>query len=281
MVAVEAAAPARERMRILLEVRDGRSSNFTHAFMCGRDGVKIFGGSRMNKRVLIAALLTIAVLSFGLYWSLRFSMELVPDTMSAIPGQMCVFLVSVDGGIGKVEILASAPDSTVSVEPQAITSEQVSEITVTPQKFGTQTLTVRGNRAGLQQAKTATLEVLELVVDGEDPLGAYATEIRDRFIPWLAANHPEFGITSSTEWTGTIVRPNFMVVMFYLFFSDDWEMGVSWHVMIPPYDWARIYLRHRFTEVSPSYAFEISSLEAQEEPHAINLADAFAESVWR
>lgn len=90
-----------------------------------------------------------------------------------------------------------------------------------------------------------------------------ATEIRDRFIPWLATNHPEFGITSENEWTETIVRPHIAVVMFYLFFSEDWEMGVSWHVMIPPHDWARIYLRHRFVEVQPSYAFEISSLDAQ------------------
>jgi len=52
-------------------------------------------------------------------------------------------------------------------------------------------------------------------------------------------------------------------------------------VMIPPHDWARIYLRHRFTEVGPSYAFEISSLDAKEEPHTIDLEDAFAESVWR
>jgi len=117
--------------------------------------------------------------------------------------------------------------------------------------------------------------------DGGDEMGSLAAEIRDEFIPWLAENHPEFGITSETEWTGTIVRPHFMVVMFYLFFSEEWEMGVSWHVMVPPHDWARIYLRHRFTEVSPSYAFEISSRDAQEEPHAVDLKDAFAESVWR
>ena len=32
------------------------------------------------------------------------------------------------------------------------------------------------------------------------------------------------------------------------------------------HDWARIYIRHRFTEVQSSYAFEISSLKAQEGP---------------
>jgi len=97
--------------------------------------------------------------------------------------------------------------------------------------------------------------------------------MRDKFIPWLAANYPEFGITSETEWTGTVVNPNFLVVMHYIFFSEDWEMYVEWHVTIPPDDYARIYLRHRFTEARPSYAFEISSVEAQEEPHAIEVPD--------
>ncbi len=69
--------------------------------------------------------------------------------------------------------------------------------------------------------------------------------------------------------------------MFYLFFSEDWEIGISWHVTIPPHDWTRIYLRHRTTELQPSFAFEISSRDAQETPHAVDLADAFAEDVWR
>ena len=237
----------------------------------------------MNKRILIAIAVAVASFSLALYFSLPFSMQLVPDTMLSIPGQMCVFLVSVDGGIGKVKISATVSGSSITVEPQTINSKQVAEITVIPLESGTRTLTVLGNRARFQQKKTATFEVLEgEIVDGEeDPLGALATEIRDKFIPWLAENHPELGITNETEWTSTIVRPNYMVVMFYLFFSEEWEMGVSWHVMIPPHDWARIYLRHRFTEVHPSNAFEISSLDAQEEPHAVDLKDAFAESVWR
>ncbi|GAI03110.1 unnamed protein product, partial [marine sediment metagenome] len=99
------------------------------------------------------------------------------------------------------------------------------------------------------------------------------------FISWLAANHPEFGITSETEWTGTIVYPGIMEVSYYLFFSEDWEMGVRWHVTIVPDDWAEIYLRKRFTETQPSHAFKIDSYETypQPEPYAINPP----ESVWR
>ena len=139
----------------------------------------------------------------------------------------------------------------------------------------TLTVTVHGERGGLKQTETRTVEVVEPLVPGmgEDELGPVAASMRDRFIPWLVANHPEFGITSETEWTGTVVRPNNLVVMHYLFFSEDWEMYVEWHVTIPPDDYARIYLRHRFTEARSSYAFEISSVEAQEEPHAIEVPD--------
>ena len=48
-------------------------------------------------------------------------------------------------------------------------------------------------------------------------------------------------------------------VSHYLFLSESWEMGLSWHIMIAPYDWARIYLRPR-SEVAPTAAFEISSV---------------------
>ena len=223
-------------------------------------------------------------------FSALFSMQVIPEHIEdSIPGQRCVFLVVVgDEGEGSgegeaVSISATAPGATVTVEPQAITPGQVAEITVIPDEASTGgplTVTVLGQREGAEQTETLTIEVGE----GEDLIAASATEFRDKFIPWLAANHPELGITSETEWTGTIVRPHIAVVMFYLFFSEDWEMGVSWHVTIPPHNWARIYLRHRFTETRPSHGFEISSWSAEdEEPHTIDPEDPVysMSEVWR
>lgn len=120
------------------------------------------------------------------------------------------------------------------------------------------TFTIHGKRDALERRETGTLYVAEegsVIPEGGDEVGSLAAEMRDEFILWLAENHPEFGITSEPGWIGTIVRPHFMVLMFYLFFSDELEMCLSWHVMMPPHDWARIYLRHRFTEETPSYAF--------------------------
>ena len=218
----------------------------------------------------------------------NFSMQVIPAHMYAIPGQRCVFLVVVtDEGCGSgkgkavdIRIVIPHIPIDVTVYPQAIPPEQVAEVTVIPHGAANLTVTVEGERGGVRRTETVTIEVLEFrwtIEELEDRQGPYAVEVRDRFIPWLATNHPEFGITSETEWTGIIVRPLIPGAGYYLFFSEDWEMAVSWHMMIPPQDWARIYLRHRFTEACPSYAFEISSLDAQEEPHAIDPP----ESVWR
>lgn len=206
------------------------------------------------------------------------------ENILSIPGQRCEFLVDVieKGGLlqgrkGKgeaIEVSAQGPGGmvTVDVYPYMVTSGQVAEVTVIPSEASvneTLTITITGKRHGLTQTKIVTIEVLS----GEDDLGSYAAEIREMFIPWLSANHPEFGITNETIWNGTIVNPRILVVMHYIFLSDDWEMYVTWHVTIPPHDWARIFLRRRFSEACPSLAFEISSVKAQEEPYAIEVPE--------
>ena len=246
------------------------------------------------KRFLVLVMVSILAIwpiaSCGGDEATPFSMQVIPEKMKAsVSGQMCVFLVTVaEEGLGSdegkaVNISATAIDATVTVSPQAIAPGQVAEVIVVPEvtllpdeESRTLTVTINGERDGLEQTETVTLDVLQDIPDPE-AMAPYATELRDKFIPWLEANYPEFGITSETEWTPTIVRPHFMVVMYYLFFSEDWEMGLRWHVMIPPSDWAEIYLRHRTTEVSPTYAFKISSLEAQDEPQAVEPE----ELVWR
>jgi hypothetical protein len=115
------------------------------------------------------------------------------------------------------------------------------------------------------------------VVEGVDDRAPYATGLRQRFVAWLATNHPELGITINTQWTGTMVSPRWLAVSHYLLFSDEWEMHLPWYIMIPPSDWAEINLRHRFDQEKPTLAFRIPSLQAQDEPQAVESE----ESVWR
>jgi hypothetical protein len=195
----------------------------------------------------------------------------------SIPGQRCMFLVTLienqtSTESGAVKLTATSLDCEVSVYPQSITHGQVAEITVMPitDNVGRNvTITLTGERGGLKRIVNISTEVL----GEEDMLGPEAAEKRDMFVAWLAVKHPELGITDKTVWTGTVVNPRVLVVTHYMFLSEEWEMYLTWHVMIPPYDWAKIYLRHRFDNAAPTYAFEISSLQEQSEPGAIEVPD--------
>ena len=200
------------------------------------------------------------------------------DIPMVMPKQRIVFLVIIEengngNGYGEaVEISASVPGATVSIDNPAIKPGQVAEVIVIPDQASTNkilTITFSGDRSGFRQTVTVDVEVLDL----DDDLSEIAEVMRDKFVPWLAVNHPEFGISGETYWTGTIVNPGILVVMHYIFHSENWEMYVTWHVTIAPYDWTRIYLRPRFTETCSTMAFEISSVEGEEEPHSIELPD--------
>lgn len=244
----------------------------------------------MRKTELISfiSIVLVAVVAFSIYLYTRpeaspFTLRVTPESLKgdAIAGQHVIFLVMVENegssqSAQAVRISATAPNSAIAVEPEAISPGQIAEVTIIPgvTSVGNNvTVTIYAERADLKHSQKVTFTVVE----GEDSLGEYARQIRETFIQWLEVNHPELAITSETQWSGTVVSPRWLVVSHYLFFSKDWEMHVYWHIMIPPYDWARIDLRHRFTEVTPSLAFEISSLNASLPPAAI----APPEEIWR
>jgi hypothetical protein len=203
------------------------------------------------------------------------------EALYAIPNQKFLLLVTIgEENQSNIEaktvaITAASLGCEVTVYPQAISPGQVGEVTVIPnegQVGKNVTVTIRGERGGISQTETVTFEVIE-EEDREATLGPEAILMRDKFVQWFALEHQEFAITSETVWTGTVVNPRVLVVMHYMFLSEDWEMYVTWHVMIPPYDWSRVYLRPRYNATAPAYAFEISSIQGQAEPQAIEIPD--------
>ncbi len=238
--------------------------------------------------------------------------------VDTIPGQKCVFLVKIidEGpGYGKdeavnISVIDVGPmsDTVVTVDPPAIFPGQVGEVTVIPGKGAedpnslasgisgdvpipddpnrpdidpnepvedkTLTFLIVAGREGLTRTQPVTVNVTQ----GQDELAEQASEYRDRFIPWLAAIHPKLGITKETEWSGTSILQNMYEVNYYLFFSEEWELGLRWHVMIPPYDFAEIYLRRRDTNLSSTHAFKIYSLDAYQRPQVVVLPQ---EGIWR
>jgi hypothetical protein len=198
----------------------------------------------------------------------------------SIAGQHFVFLVTITEEGQECElpvtISGEAAGAEVVIYHKDVFEGEVAEVVVIPAQASIGTIievTITGTRGTATDEKVVSFEVAE----GEDDRQEYATELLDKFVSWLATNHPELGITVDTVWNGTMVSPVWLVVSHYLFFSEEWELHIGWHIMVSPYDWARIDLRHRFDELAPSYAFEISSVDATSEPVAIEVP----ETVWR
>lgn len=249
----------------------------------------------MKRMGFVVTLLAVLASLNGCPFGAPYRLNVVPEEIKdSIPGQRCVFLATVEPRdanaplTGPVTIDAHAKNATVLVENPTIMPGDVAEITIIPDpledalKQSTDDegrnvyLTIDGTLGDAHQAVWAPVHVTS---EEEDTVQDYAIEVRDMFIPWLAENHPELGITAETEWTPTIVTPHILIVTHYLFFSEAWEMHVYWHVMIPPYDWAYIELRHRFDETLPSLAFKIESRQA--DPPVAPVAVEPSDTLWR
>lgn len=205
-----------------------------------------------------------------------FALRVVPTEITdAIPGQRCVLLVAMEddqaaAGSEPITITVVGEGAYAQVENDAIGTDEVAEVSVfaLPRMTGdeategrTCSATIRARRGLVTREVTVPITI---TTEEDDLVAPFAHEVRDLFLPWLAEHRPELGIDSETSWAGTITTPHILVVTHYLFFSEEWEMHVFWHVMIPPYDWARIELRRRFQEETPSLAFEIPSRSAEE-----------------
>jgi hypothetical protein len=82
------------------------------------------------------------------------------------------------------------------------------------------------------------------------------TEIADVFLAGLDAAEglpaDASGLTGGTPVAGLLV------VSHYAWFTDDLEIGLGWHVMVPPDDWAELYVRPR-SAPAPTAAFRLGS----------------------
>lgn len=226
---------------------------------------------------LVAAVIVVSVVALTSGFpppAKGFTLDVYPSALrgDAIAGERVVFLVSVssEGAVGpsSAKLSGSAPQSAVVVTPETLPQGEVGEIAVIPDvtAVGSNlTLTLTARADGMTQIRLLNFSVVE----GEDGRAGHARELRDLFVQWLQTNSPALGITNQTQWLGTIVSPRWLIVEHYLFFSKDWEMHVYWHVMIPPYDWARIDLRERLTGPAPSASFEISSVSGGTAVHPI------------
>ncbi len=78
------------------------------------------------------------------------------------------------------------------------------------------------------------------------------------FITYFSQNKPDFNINSNTPWEISCNDAGLLVVEHYLLKTETWELELSWHVMIPPYDWVNVYLRPR-SQIKPVWGGMIES----------------------
>ena len=192
-----------------------------------------------------------------------------PEVRMAIPGQRVPFLVEVESEAGTpVTITASATGATVQeIILAELTPGEVGEVWVVPDPSTVETtasVTITGTRGEETASEVRSLPVFPMV----DERGGDAERYFRIWVDWLEAGQPELGITAATEWDPEFVS-TLLVVSHYAYFSDEWEMTVAWHNMIPPDDWTEVHLRRRFVEARPSLAFRMDSVDGMTEPHPV------------
>ncbi len=191
----------------------------------------------------------------------------------AIPGSKYVFLVAITdatGGSDAATITASATKARVlDIVPVVLKPGVVGEVWVAADPATEElsaSVTITAVRGGVSRTVTRTLPVFPM----KDERAADAKPHAARWLAWLAAEHPELGITADTEWEPVFVS-TLLVVSHYSYWSKDWEMTVAWHNMIAPYDWTDVFLRHRGTDLLPTLAFRIDSVSGGAAPRQVEL----------
>jgi len=202
------------------------------------------------------------------------------EVRPAIPGEKVCFLVQVDDRYlddGAITFAASGDGVTIDSVPQAVPAPGgVAELWVTigPQGGDTEKvvrvdLTVTHGGAN----PASWVETRSIIVMPEtDSRAEIARPYFDFWVDWLSTAHPELGIDTETRWDSTFVSM-LLIVSKYAYWSEEWEMVVTWHEMIPPSDFTEVYLRRRASEVRYSLVFRQESFSAGTAPGRINAPD--------
>ncbi len=189
---------------------------------------------------------------------------------AAIPGEKTSFLVAVSG-TSQATVSATATGATVDrILPATLTGGQVAEVWLTIDPTittdTTATATIRVTSGGTTRTFDRTIQVMPMTGEGRE------RDARPHFefwTAWLAAHHPELGITAATSWQPEFVS-TLLIVSHMSYVSADWELGLAWHAAtIPPNDWSQIYLRRRTSEAKPSLAFKLDSFAGATAPYQV------------
>jgi hypothetical protein len=214
----------------------------------------------VRKRSLFVVPSLILLIACSSGSTVPFGLEVAPEIIHGLyPETGCIVLARVISTSNEpVSLRVEAPGAEAVARPDAIVPGEVAEIEITPGPANTEiplTITVTGARGTEEQTVVRETRVMPF-----EPPTQEARLTFELFVDWLAANRPDLGITDAGAFEGRGVNP-VLVVSHYQFLSDEWELALSWHVMIPPHDWSELTLRHR-DAWTPTVAFHLASRSA-------------------
>jgi hypothetical protein len=190
-----------------------------------------------------------------------FELIVHPEFVQGVfPNEPVTLLVTIEDAEPEgdaVSLDVSSTGNDVSVEPSEIREGEIAEVTLVAAEVSDELETevvVRAQRGAEEREVTKSV----IVMPGQDELEPMARDVLGLFLPWLEENYPEFGIGPDSEFSGMLVAPRLLVVSHYAFFTPEYELGLSWHIMVAPDDWADLYIRPR-DSLQPTAAFRLSS----------------------
>jgi hypothetical protein len=177
-----------------------------------------------------------------------------------IPGDRPLALVEVSGDAqaGPVALAgeSSVDGMAVRVEPSTIDVGEVAEVWVQVPEVDRDvpfTVTVTASRGD----EEASVLVSATAIQGVDDLADTAEQIVQVFLDEVADEVP--GLPASVgELTGGTPVAGLLVVSHYAWFTPEYEVGLAWHIMVAPDDFAELYVRPR-GGLAPTRAFWVGS----------------------
>jgi hypothetical protein len=178
-----------------------------------------------------------------------FKFEAVYDRIRSCPECGGVFIAHIIPGSdfsGGVKLLLNAePELSAELNRDYLNADsRVVEITIRPDsltEIREYSMVLIAENAAMH--RMLQLEVEMFPVEPQD--SNWVVRKRDEFMPWIMHEHPEYAEILDQKWFAYNTYPQIWVVEHWTFLSQDWEMRICFHVMIPPYDWSMMRLRKR------------------------------------
>ncbi|MBN1697928.1 MAG: dockerin type I repeat-containing protein [Spirochaetales bacterium] len=178
-----------------------------------------------------------------------FSLRAKYTSIRSYPGGGGIFIIALEpetNFTGDVTVSFRAEDTLhASLDRNTLDREnRVAELTISPSlstRIGEYAIDVQA--ADSVMTKNTGLSVDVMSWETGDPADALVKLLN--FQQWLDENAPGLNLNLDMKWTYYKTYPETLIVEHWTFLDNTWEIRLCFHVMIPPDDWSRLWVRKR------------------------------------